>query len=115
MEDRGQRDRETNPDADADTHTPYRDDVPGEAAANDNDDDDEISDDQETDARDGLLTWSQWASKYRVVLNAAAKAGALFLFCLLFLVFLLKDLLPPIDPMDRPAIKIPRNFDDLKQ
>jgi hypothetical protein len=113
MEVHGRRDRETSPDAD--TYTPYRDDVPGEAAANVNDDDDEISDDQETDARDGLLTWSQWASKYRVVLNSAAKAGALFLFCLIFLVLLLKALLPPIDPMDRPAIKIPRNFDDLKQ
>lgn len=61
------------------------------------------------------LTWAEWAVEHRIVLESAGKAVALFAFCFLALILLLKVLLPPIDPKDSPDVKVPRSFDDLKR
>ena len=61
------------------------------------------------------LTWSEWAIQYRTFLESAGKAIALFLFSLAVLALLLHTLLPPIDPKDRDAVKIPKNFDELQR
>lgn len=83
--------------------------------------DSNVSEEQESEARQqqqpaqSRLTWSEWATKHKVILQAAVKATALFVFCLVFLIFLLKALLPPIDYQDRSAVKIPKSFEDLKR
>lgn len=56
-----------------------------------------------------------WIVKYRILLEAAGKVVALFLIVALGLALLLVTLLPPIDPIHRPDVKIPRSFDDLKR
>lgn len=53
--------------------------------------------------------------KYRLLVHSAGQALALFVFCLIALILLLRVLLPPIDPHDKDAVKIPRSFDDLKR
>lgn len=64
-------------------------------------------------------TWlgrlSRWCNHYNILIKSTAKAIALFGFCLVGLILLLKLSLPPIDPEDQPNVKIPRNFEDLKQ
>jgi hypothetical protein len=94
-------------------------------AINNNDDDDstnnpddipdDVPDDDERPAREAVLTWKEWAQQHRIVLRAAAKAAILFVACFVVLIVALKLLLPPIDPQDRPAVKIPKSFDDLKR
>lgn len=61
------------------------------------------------------LSWSEWAVENRIVLESAAKALGLFVFCFVALVLLLKLLLPPIDAEHQPDVKIPKSFDDLKR
>jgi uncharacterized membrane protein YdjX (TVP38/TMEM64 family) len=61
-----------------------------------------------------LSAWKSLTSKPRPVLLALFKAALLFIFSLVFLIILLKTLLPPIDTLDKPKVKIPKSFDDLK-
>ena len=73
---------------------------------------------QDIDELDSQLntsnSWQAALAKYRPLLIPAAKALALFVFCFVALILLLDNLLPSIDPADRPAVKIPRNFEELK-
>jgi hypothetical protein len=46
---------------------------------------------------------------------ASLKTLAIFTVSLIALSIILTTLLPPIDPQDKPKIKLPRSFDDLKQ
>lgn len=72
-------------------------------------------DGREAAPRSRMQACRGWIIKHSVLLHAAAKVAALFVLVVLSLGLLLFTLLPPVDPVHKPDLKIPRNFDDLKR
>lgn len=69
-----------------------------------------------SDSSNGTIIplWQTSAERRRIVIRALAQLAILFVCCLVLLGGTLYLALPDIDEADRPAFRIPKNFDQLK-
>lgn len=88
------------------------------AATTDGEEEEQEEEDSEHADNAPSTRWQRclsWLYRHRILLKAALKVLALFLIVVITLGVFLASALPPIDPVHKPDVKIPRDFDDLKR